>query len=193
MGARTDAARAKVVVQRAELADEVTRLEASGRAAVDLRAKIRQAPAKTAGLAAGTAFLLLGGPRRTFRLLRGAIRGGRAEMPKGLLPKDVEKIVRGLGEDGDRVRATLEREFAEFLESRRKDRGKRDLGATTASLLGNLLNPVTSRAGKRLAEQLFEPEEESYGTALGRIRARRRQRDTGKGQEGGGPVGPDHG
>ncbi len=189
MGARTDAARAKVVAGRAELADEVVRLEAAGRAAVDLPAKVRQAPGRTAGLAAGTAFLLLGGPRRVWRLLRGAIRGGRGEMPRSLLPEEVDRIVRGLGEDGDRVRAVLDREFAEFLESRRKDRRKRDLGATVSALMGNLLNPVTSRAGKRLAEQLFEPEAESFATWLDRIRARSPGSDKGPGA--GGPAGSD--
>jgi len=62
VGAETDAARAEVLASRAALLDEVQRLEASARAAVDIPAKIRRAPAKTAGLAAGTAFMALGGP-----------------------------------------------------------------------------------------------------------------------------------
>ena len=67
MGARTDAARAEVVASRAALLDEVQRLEAAARAAVDIPGKVRRAPAKTAGLAAGTAFVVLGGPQRLYR------------------------------------------------------------------------------------------------------------------------------
>ncbi|TMC65847.1 MAG: hypothetical protein E6J17_01500, partial [Chloroflexi bacterium] len=81
MGARTDAARAQVVAARAELADEVTRLEAAGRSAVDVPARIRRAPAKTAGVAAGAAFLLVGGPQRLFRRVKRAVVGPEQELP----------------------------------------------------------------------------------------------------------------
>ena len=59
MGSRTDAARAEVLARRAALSDELVRLEASGRAAVDIPARMRRAPAQTAGVAAGAAFLVL--------------------------------------------------------------------------------------------------------------------------------------
>jgi hypothetical protein len=91
VGAETDAARAEVLASRAALLDEVQRLEASARAAVDIPAKVRRAPARTAGLAAGTAFVVLGGPQRLYRRARRAILGPKADMPKSLLPKDVEK------------------------------------------------------------------------------------------------------
>ena len=64
MGAQTDAARAEVLASRQALLDEVQRLEASARAAADIPAKVKRNPARTAGLAAGTAFVVLGGPQR---------------------------------------------------------------------------------------------------------------------------------
>jgi len=48
VGTRTDAALAEVVAARAGLAGEVDRLEAAGRAAVDIPAKIKRSPAKAA-------------------------------------------------------------------------------------------------------------------------------------------------
>ncbi len=157
MGARTDAARAAAVASRGELSEEIARLEAAGRAAVDIPAKIRRAPAKTAGLAAGAAFVALGGPRRALRRVARAVRGPGEELPSSMLPGEVEKAVRALGTDGARVRGTLEREFAAYLDATSAERKRRDLGATSSLLAGSILGPVTRRLGSRLAEELFSP------------------------------------
>ena len=172
MGAETDAARAEVLERRAALLDEVQRLEASARAAVDIPARIRRAPAKTAGLAAGTAFLALGGPQRMLRRARRAIRGPQADLPKSLLPKDIEKTVRKLGTDGDRVRGTLEREFARYLADRANLRRDPDVAALATTVASNLLKPLSSRFGKQLAERLFSPDSATFDEALARVRGR---------------------
>jgi hypothetical protein len=104
--------------------------------------------------------------------------GPDAELPKSLLPPEVEKAVRKLGTDGERVRGTLEREFVSYLDERSKIRRKRDLGATVSLLLGNALKPASLRAGRELAERLFAPEAPTFGRAVERIRARR---EAGKG------------
>jgi hypothetical protein len=180
VGARTDAARAEVLASRASLVDEINRLEASGRAAVDIPAKIRREPAKTAGVAAGAAFLLLGGPTRLVRRVRRAVGGPDADLPKSMLPDEIEKTLRHLGHDGDRVRGTLEREFRSYLESRGRNLRDRDLAGTLSVLAGNLLNPVTRRAGRQLAERLFEPDNAAFDEAIRRVRARR---EGGKGTD----------
>ena len=100
MGTRTDAAHAQVIAARADLDDQVDRLEAAGRAAVDIPAKVRANPAKAAGVAGGGAFLALGGPKRLFRRAKRAITGKEEELPSELLPKEVEKTLRKLGTDG---------------------------------------------------------------------------------------------
>jgi hypothetical protein len=189
VGARTDAARAEVVARRQLLLDEVVRLEAAGRSAVDIPAKIKRAPGKTAAVAAGTAFMVLGGPRRLYRGVRRVFLGPKANMPKSMLPKDVDRALRSLGDDGDRVRGVLEREFAAYLEQNRSEREARDLRGTISELGGNLLKPVTARAGKRLAEELFRPEGGSFTAALERIRARRDRGETGEAAAAAG-VGP---
>ena len=180
MGARTDAARAQVVAARADLAEEVIRLEAAGRSAVDVPARIRRAPAKTAGLAAGAAFLIAGGPGRLFRRVKRAVVGPQQELPKSMLPKEVDQALRKLGPDGDKVRGTLEREFAKYLDEHRADRDNRDLGVVGALLLSNIAKPITERAGRRLAQQLFSPDNASFQDAIERIRTRR---DPGKASE----------
>jgi hypothetical protein len=169
VGARTDAARAEVVARRQVLLDEVVRLEAAGRSAVDIPGKIRRAPGKTAALAAGTAFMVLGGPRRTFRAVRRAVLGQKAELPKSMLPGQIDKALRALGDDGDKVRGAIERDFAANLETGRPERKARDLAGTISELGGNLLRPASAEAGKRMAKGLFAPDGGGFANAMKRI------------------------
>jgi hypothetical protein len=173
VGARTDAARAQVLAARVELEDEVIRLEAAGRSAVDVPAKVRRNPVQTAGVAAGAAFFVLGGPGRLFRRVKRAVVGPEKDLPKSILPEDVDKALRRMGEDGDKIRGTLEREFARYLEEHKEERDNRNLGAVAAVLLANIARPLTAQAGRRLAQQLFSPEGGTFNEAVQRIRARR--------------------
>ena len=178
MGARTDAARAEVVARRQLLLDEVIGLEAAGRAAVDIPAKIRRAPAKTAAVAAAAAFFALGGPGRGYRALRRRVFGPTADLPKSMLPKQIDKALRSLGDDGEQVRGVLEREFGAYLDKSRPEREARNLKGTLSELGGNVLRPVTAQAGKRLAKELFSPDAGGFASATERIRARREARKT---------------
>jgi len=172
VGARTDAARAEVLAARQGLEDEVVRLEASARAAVDIPARLRREPAKVGGAAVGAAFLLLGGPKRLFRRARTAVFGPQAGMPKSMLPDEIEKTLRKLGPDGEKVRGTLEREFAKFLEERAPERKNADLMALAGGLLGNALRPASVKAGREFAERLFDPDGPSFAEGLRKARAR---------------------
>ena len=67
MGTEAEAARAEVVAAREAFSAELVRLEAAGRAAVDIKAKVKRNPAKAAGLAAGAGFLAIGGPLKVVR------------------------------------------------------------------------------------------------------------------------------
>jgi hypothetical protein len=176
VGARTDAARAEVVARRQLLLDEVIGLEAAGRAAVDIPAKIRRAPAKTAAVLAGTAFVALGGPGRAYRAIRRRIFGPTADLPKSMLPKQIDKALSSLGDDGEQVRGLLEREFGAYLDKSRPAREARNLKGTISELGGNVLRPVTAEAGKRLAKELFSPDAGGFAAATDRIRARREAR-----------------
>jgi hypothetical protein len=156
---------------------EVDRLEAAGRSAIDIPAKIRKSPAKTAALVASAAFLVLGGPKRSLRAVRRAIFGPKVDLPKSMLPEQIDKTLRALGDDGDRVRGVLEREFADYMEKSRPVREARDLRGTIAELGGNILRPATTQAGKKLATELFKPEGSGFNDVMGRIKGRRAARE----------------
>jgi hypothetical protein len=189
VGTRTDAALAQIVAARAELAEDLEELEAAGRAAVDIPAKIRRAPAKAAGVAAGAAFVALGGPKRVFRRAKRAVTGKEEELPSELLPKEVEKTLRKLGTDGRKVRGTLEREFARYLDTRAKERKKEGIVAAGVALATGFLRPITLRAGKTLAERALDPDGPSFEEQLQRIRSRRSSEPPADGEDAGGAGG----
>ena len=173
MGTRTDAALAQVVAARADLGEQVDRLEAAGRAAVDVPAKVRANPAKAAGIAAGGAFLAVGGPKRLFRRARRAITGKEEELPSELLPKDVEKALRKIGTDGSKVRGTLERDFAKYLDERAKDRKKEGITAALTAVALSALRPIAIKTGRQVAERMLDPNGPAFAEQLEKIRARR--------------------
>ena len=168
------AAREALLAARGSLDEEILRLEASARAAVDVRAKIRNNPVKAAGLAAGAGFLAVGGPRRLFRRARRAVMGPQEPLPKSMLPREIEKQLRKLGSDGDRVRGTIEREFARYLDDKAEERKGRDIGAVVAMLLAGIGKPLVSRYGKQLAEQVLDGDPATYRDRLEKLRASRR-------------------
>jgi hypothetical protein len=187
VGARTDAARAEVLAARTGLDEELVRLEAAGRAAVDIPARLRREPAKVLGAAGGAAFLLLGGPKRVLKGVQRAILGEKADLPKSMLPPQIEKALKKLGPDGEKVRGTLEHEFAEYLEETAPKRKERDLSGTAAAMLGGVLLPVTKRLGKQLAERALDPD--GFTFADGMRRARERRGSTGGNGAGSGGSG----
>lgn len=111
-------ARREVDAAREALVAEYSTLGKSARDAVDIPAKIRRAPAQSAALAGGAAFLALGGPGRVFGRVKRRIGGAPPPLPKSMLPEEVDKALRGLGGNGDAVRGVLERSFADYLDTR---------------------------------------------------------------------------
>jgi len=107
-----------------------------------------------------------------FRRARRAVLGPDADLPKSMLPDEVERTLRNMGSDGDRVRGTLEREFAKYLDATAPERRDRDLIGTATGLLSNLLKPASVRAGRAFAERLFDPDGPSFAEGLRRARAR---------------------
>jgi len=184
VGTQTDAALAQVVAARADLGEQVDRLEAAGRAAVDVPAKVRSNPAKAAGIAAGGAFLAVGGPKRLFRRARRAITGKEEELPSELLPKDVEKALRKIGTDGSKVRGTLERDFAKYLDQRAKDRKKEGVTAAITAVALSAIRPVAIRSGRQIAERMLDPNGPAFAEQIEKIRARRQAPDSPTAGEG---------
>jgi hypothetical protein len=188
VGTRTDAALAQVVAARADLDAELDRLEAAGRAAVDIPAKVKREPVKAAGVAAGAAFLALGGPKRLFRRVKTAIRGEEDPLPSELLPDEINKVLKKLGSDGKKVQLTLDKEFAKYLDDRAKERKKEGVLAAVVALGTTALRPVAVRTGRQLVERMLNPDGPSFEEQMRRIRDRRRDKPEGSGDEGG-PIG----
>ena len=167
MATEQDAARDRVLAARSELAEQIELLEASARAAVDIPAKIRRSPAKAAGLIGGVAFLALKGPQRLFRFAREQVRGEPEPLPKRLLPDEVEKTLRKLGDDGEKVRGALERDFAEYAKKSAKERQ-----AVGSVLLLALGRPLAARAARAIGDAIFSPNPQDFSTRLAEIRER---------------------
>jgi hypothetical protein len=162
-----DAARDRVLAARAELGEQVQVLEASARAAVDVPARIKRNPAKAAAVVGTAGFIVLKGPQRLFRAARRRITGEREPLPKRLLPDEIEKTLKKLGDDGDKVRATLERDFAGYVHKHEKERR----GAATAIVLA-AARPLLIRGAKSVAQALTTPDSSDFGRRLAEIRAR---------------------
>lgn len=166
MASEQDAARDRVLAARAELASSLADLEASGRAAIDIPARIRRSPAKAAAIGGGALFLLLRGPQRVIAAVRRRV-SGAPSMPKGLLPKDVERTLRSLGDDGEKVRKVLERDFADYVKTSQKDRK----GLVSVALLA-LVRPMVASGARRAWAYLSAPSPAGYPTRLDEVRAR---------------------
>jgi hypothetical protein len=165
-----DAARERVLAARSDVTVEVERLQASARAAVDIPAKIRRNPLRTAAIAGGAGFLALGGPRRVFRRAKAAIVGPDQPLPEQMLPEEIEKTLKRLGTDGEHVRGVLERDFAAYVKTAEKRRGPPLLQSLYYTLTSTLL-----RRGSKLAvEWLVQPDQHGLTAQLERLRRQRR-------------------
>ena len=167
MATEPDAARDRVLAARASLGEELETLEASARTAIDVPAKIRRSPGKAAAVVGGTAFLALGGPRRIFRAGKRAVTGEPEPLPPSMLPKEIDKSLRALGDDGKKIRGALERDFAAYAKQRAKDRS----GLRTLIVL-SVARPLLSGAAKAAAGRLFSPDQEGFQKRLAQIRER---------------------
>jgi len=163
----TDAARDRVLAARDDLQEQLHLLEASGRAAVDIPARIKRSPAKAAAIAGGAGFLVLKGPQRLFGAARTAIRGPRPDLPERMLPDEIEKTLRKLGKDGDKVRGVLERDFATYAKRSEKERQ----GLASILLLA-VARPLLGRGAKAAGEILFTPDHAGFSERLAQVRDR---------------------
>jgi len=163
---------AEVLAARATLDEELVRLEASFRAAIDIPAKVRRHPVKTAGLAAGAGFVVVGGPKRVLRRAKRAVFGREAALPKSMLPREIEGSLKALGTDGERVQGLIEREFATYLRAHGPERQRKELSRTLTIMMVTALRPLVIGASKKVAGQVFSTDAESFSERLAQARAR---------------------
>jgi hypothetical protein len=189
----TDAARDRVLAARGALGEELDALEASARAAIDIPAKIRRSPAKAAAVAGSAGFLVLGGPKRLFQAANRAVRGPSAELPKRMLPDEIEKTLRKLGDDGDKVRGALERNFADYAKQAAKENPP-----VTTMIAASVAKPLLRRGIKAAGEWFLRTDDEGFAARLSEVRERaseevgkRRPKASGLSEGGPPPAEPD--
>ena len=117
MADATAEARQQVADARHNAETQLDALGVNARAAIDIPAKLKRHPVGTAGVLGGTAFMLLGGPKRVVKAAERRLFPARANRPPTLLPKDLDKTIDRLPEeDREQIRAHLERDFAGYLQ-----------------------------------------------------------------------------
>ena len=139
------------------------------REAVDIPAKIRRAPGKSAAVAGSAAFLLVGGPRRVLGRVRRAVFGKPTALPDSMLPDEIERPLRELGPDGDPGPRTPRARIRRYLDDRGQARRAGTSPGPAARPRGlSTLRPDGPPAaiGLRLAESCRP------GTAGGAVSAR---------------------
>jgi len=94
MGATLDETRVELEAQRARVRATADNLEVTARRTFDVRSAVRRNPAKAVAVVGGLAFLLLGGPRRSVRMLRRTISSSAdGERAYGALPATLRAFV----------------------------------------------------------------------------------------------------
>lgn len=117
MGETIDQTRLEIAAQRAELEATADRL----RDALDLRRRVRENPGVVIGIGAVTAFLVVGGPRRLARILRGTIAPHAAEDAYEALPKSMQAWVSALAGEAGPKSAQAREQLVEELRRWRRD------------------------------------------------------------------------
>ncbi|HSM33239.1 MAG TPA: hypothetical protein VK987_04040 [Anaerolineae bacterium] len=165
--AALDAARSGV----ADALDDLTRATQS---ALDVPAKIRRNPVKTAALVGGTGFLLAGGPRRVVRAVgRRILPQPRPDPYAGILPDEIEKVLKDSGVAKDpEVRRALNRDFADYLKQKGKYRPEPSAAASFWRTFDKVAGPLGTAGARTLVQRLMEAEQDRASLrAQTRVRA----------------------
>jgi hypothetical protein len=152
---------AQLKAARAEVESSLDQLSGATQSALDIPAKVRRNPVKTAALVGGAGFLLAGGPRR---LVRSAIRTVRPEPPDpyaGLLPDEIEKVLKDVGlADAPEVRRALDQDFAEYLKSKGRYEPQPTAAASFWRTFDRLAGPLGTAGARILVQRLMEADRE---------------------------------
>jgi hypothetical protein len=170
-----DAALQDLQAARAGAVDSMDELTDATKRALDVPAKIRRNPVKSAALIGGTGFLIVGGPRRVLRYALSRARPESRDPHAGLLPDEIEQVLKdsGLAQDPE-IRRALDEDFADYL--RRK--GRYDPEPTASSVLwrtfDRVAGPLGTAGARVLVQRLMSAEKERASVrATARREARR--------------------
>jgi hypothetical protein len=159
---------------RIGLADSLDTLGDATRSALDVPAKIRRNPVKTAALVGGTGFLLAGGPRRVVRAVGRRLRGRRPDPYEGLLPPQIEQVLKDSGVARDpEVRRALNKDFAQYLKQKGEYEPEPTAQATFWRTFDRVAGPLGVAGARIMVQRLMEAEQDR---AMHRTELRERAR-----------------
>ncbi|MFV2062697.1 MAG: hypothetical protein ACC726_04180 [Chloroflexota bacterium] len=164
---------AQLTASREGMTEALDELSAATQSALDVPAKIRRNPIKTAALAGGAGFLMLGGPRRVARLMARQGRPATRDPHEGLLPDEIEQVLRDTGvADDPEIRRALDKDFAEYLE--KKGRYGPTPGPATSfwRTFDRVAGPLGTVGARIMVQRLVEAEQTR---ASARVEARKRR------------------
>ena len=129
--------------------------------ALDVPAKIRRNPVKTAALVGGTGFLLVGGPRRVARAVGRRVFGRRPDPHAGLLPPEIEKVLKDSGVAKDpEVRRALNKDFADYLKQKGKYGPEPNAQASFWRTFDRVVGPLGTAGARVMVQRLMEAEQD---------------------------------
>jgi hypothetical protein len=121
--------RVEIEAHRAEMESTAAEIEGRVRHALDVRARFRENPVAFVGLAAGTVFLVAGGPIRVARLVRRRLRPTTAEQAYDALPAPmqawVDSLASEVGPKADKARHALVEELQRWRQEPLKSKKAR--------------------------------------------------------------------
>ena len=158
MGESTRDARQKVVRAREGFGEEVDELALATRSAVDIPAKVKQHPVRTAGIAGGAVFLAANGPKRVIRAVENRVRPTKTSKYKGMFPKPIEKALDRMGDQGVDARERLESEFADWVSKRSTKSAPSNARQSFWKTYDAVIGPLAALGVKRLLDKLFAAE-----------------------------------
>ncbi len=151
---------AELEAARAGMADSLDQLTSATQSALDVPAKIRRNPVKTAALVGGTGFLLVGGPRRVVRMVGRRIFPRRPDPYAGILPPEIEKVLKDTGVAKDpEVRRALDKDFAEYLKKKGKYQPEPTAAASFWRTFDRVAGPLGTAGARVMVQRLMEAEQ----------------------------------
>ena len=153
------AAMAELEAARANVRESLDDWTAATQSALDVPAKIRRNPVKTAALVGGAGFLIAGGPRRLMRATLGRVRPARPDPYEGLLPPEIERVLKdaGLAKDPE-IRRALDQDFAEYLKSKGRYEAPPTAAASFWRTFDRLAGPLGTVGARILVQRIMEAE-----------------------------------
>lgn len=164
-------AMAQVDAARADVSDALDDLLAATQSALDVPAKIKRNPIRTAALVGGTGFLLAGGPRRVIRFVgRRVLPQPRPDPNAGILPDEIEKVLKdtGVAKDPD-VRRALNKDFADYLKQKGKYGPEPSAPVSFWRTFDKVAGPLGTAGARVMVQRLMEAE---HDRAIFRAEAR---------------------